>query len=91
MTWLSARLSVRTLWVQDASYIRLKSLNFGYTFSHNRFFEKMGISSLGIMFTGYNMLTFTHMKIQDPEAKASDSDGEYPLVKTYNLAVNINF
>ena len=83
--------TLSTLWVQDASYIRLKSLNFGYTFSHNRFFEKMGISSLGIMFTGYNMLTFTHMKIQDPEAKASDSDGEYPLVKTYNLAVNINF
>ena len=80
-----------TLWTQDASYIRLKSASFGYTFSKNKIFSKLGISSLGLMFTGYNLLTFTHMTIQDPEAKASDSDGEYPLVKTYNLALNITF
>ena len=80
-----------TLWTQDASYIRLKSASFGYTFSRNRFFDKLGISSLGIMFTGYNLLTFSHMTIQDPEAKSSDADGEYPLVKTYNMAININF
>ena len=80
-----------TLWTVDSSYIRLKSLSFGYTFSRNRFFDKLGINSVGLMFTGYNMLTFSKMKIQDPEAKSSSSSGEYPLVKTYNLAININF
>ena len=80
-----------TLWTVDASYIRLKSASFGYTFTRNKFFEKLGIGSVGIMFTGYNLLTFSKMKLQDPEAKSSDSDGTYPLVKTYNLAININF
>lgn len=80
-----------TLWTVDASYIRLKSASFGYTFSGNKGLSKVGISSLGIMFTGYNLLTFSKMKLQDPEAKASDANGEYPLVKTYNIAVNINF
>ncbi len=80
-----------TLWTVDASYLRLKSASFGYTFSRNRFLDKLGISSLGIMFTGYNMLTFSKMTLQDPEAKADDSDGEYPLVKTYNFAINITF
>ena len=75
----------------DASYLRLKSASFGYTFSRNKFFDKLGINSLGIMFTGYNLLTFSKMKLQDPEAKSSDSDGTYPLVKTFNLAININF
>ena len=80
-----------TLWTVDASYLRLKSASFGYTFSHGGLLDKLGISSLGIMFTGYNLLTFSRMKLQDPEALSDDSDGEYPLVKTYNLAININF
>jgi TonB-linked SusC/RagA family outer membrane protein len=80
-----------TLWTVDASYIRLKSASFGYTFSRNKFFDKLGISSLGLMFTGYNLLTFSKMTLQDPEAKSKSSDGQYPLVKTYNLAININF
>ena len=80
-----------TLWTVDASYLRLKSASFGYTFSRNKFFEKLGIGSVGIMFTGYNIWTWSKMTLQDPEAKSSDSDGTYPLVKTYNIALNINF
>ena len=80
-----------TLWTVDASYLRLKSASFGYTFSRNRFFDKLGIGSLGIMFTGYNIFTFSKMTLQDPEAKSSSSAGTYPLVKTYNLSININF
>ena len=80
-----------TLWTVDASYIRLKSASFGYTFSRGKFLKALGIGSLGVMFTGYNLLTFSKMTLQDPEAKSSDSDGTYPLVKTYNLAININF
>ena len=80
-----------TLWTVDASYLRLKSASFGYTFTQSKFLRSMGISALNVMFTGYNLLTFSKMKLQDPEAKASDSHGEYPLVKNYNLAININF
>ena len=80
-----------TLWTVDASYIRLKSASFGYTWTGGKFLQKLGISSLGLMFTGYNLLTFSKMKLQDPEAKSSSSKGEYPLVKTYNMSVNINF
>ena len=80
-----------TLWTVDASYIRLKSASFGYTFSKGAFLEKLGIGSMNLMFTGYNLLTFSKMKLQDPEANSSSSDGDYPLVKTYNLAININF
>ncbi len=80
-----------TLWTVDASYIRLKSASFGYTFTQNKVFRKLGISSLGLMFTGYNLLTFSKMKLQDPEAKSSSSSGTYPLVKTFNLAINITF
>ena len=80
-----------TLWTVDASYLRLKSASFGYTFTRSSFLEKMGIGSVSLMFTGYNIFTLSKMTLQDPEAKSSDSHGTYPLVKTYNLALNINF
>ncbi len=80
-----------TLWAVDASYIRLKSASFGYTFTKGRLLNSLGIGSLGIMFTGYNIFTLSRMTLQDPEAKSSSSSGTYPLVKTYNLAINVNF
>lgn len=80
-----------TLWTVDASYLRLKSASFGYTFSKNRFFDKIGIRTLGVLFTGYNLLTFSKMTLQDPEARSDDSDGQYPLVKTYNISLSITF
>ena len=80
-----------TLWTVDASYLRLKSATFGYTFTKGRLLDKLGIGSLGVMFTGYNIWTLSRMTLQDPEAKSSSSKGTYPLVKTYNLALNINF
>ena len=86
-TWNSSN---STLWLRDASYIRLKTLTLGYTFRQNRFFKKLGISSLDLTLTGYNLLTFSPMKFEDPETVA-DNSGQYPLVKTYNLGLNINF
>ena len=80
-----------TLWTVDASYLRLKSASFGYTFTKGRLIKKLGIGSVGLMFTGYNIFTLSKMTLQDPEAKSSSSSGTYPLVKTYNLALNVNF
>ena len=79
-----------TLWLRDASYIRLKSLNFGYTFQDSKLLRNIGVTNLTVMFTGYNLLTFSSLKIMDPEAVANN-DGLYPLVKTYNLGINVNF
>lgn len=79
-----------TLWLRDASYFRLKTLTVGYSFPQNRFFKKIGVNSLELLFTGYNLLTFSPMKFEDPEM-VSNNRGEYPLVKTFNLGLNINF
>ena len=80
-----------TLWTVDSSYLRLKNASFGYTFSRGKFLNALGIGSLGIMFTGYNIFTLSKMTLQDPEARSDDSDGQYPLVKNYNIAINISF
>ena len=79
-----------TLWLRDAKYLRLKTLTFGYTFANKPFLRAIGAESLGISFTGYNLLTFSPLKEMDPESLTTNTGG-YPLVKTYNLGLNINF
>lgn len=79
-----------TLWLQDASYLRLKSLNIGYTITDKPFLKKLGISSLGLTFSGYNLLTFSPLKYLDPESKP-DRFGDYPLIKLYSFGLNLNF
>lgn len=79
-----------TLWIKDASYLRLKSLNIGYTITGKPFLKKVGLNSLGLTFSGYNLLTFTPLKYIDPEVVTNNS-GDYPLVKLYSFGLNLNF
>ncbi|MCH5329770.1 MAG: TonB-dependent receptor [Alistipes sp.] len=78
-----------TLWLMDASYIRLKNVTIGYTFT-DAALKKAGISSLGVTLSGYNLLTFSKLKFVDPESNPNNN-GAYPLVRLYSLGVNINF
>ncbi|MFI3305145.1 MAG: TonB-dependent receptor [Rikenellaceae bacterium] len=79
-----------TLWLRDATYFRLKTLSAGYTFTDAPALKKIGIKALSLKLSGYNLLTFSPLKFQDPEALASN-DGDYPMVKTFDLGLNIKF
>ena len=82
----------QTRWVQDASYMRLKNLQVGYTFPAV-WTEKAGISRLRVYFSGENLATFTRMtKIFDPETIEGNSLGNvYPLSRTYSFGVSVTF
>lgn len=76
--------------IQNAAYLRLKSLELGYTFP-KRWLANVGIQKLRLYFNAYNLFTLTGVKYLDPE-HPSDSYGYlYPLSKTYNLGVNVTF
>lgn len=79
-----------TLWLKDSSYIRLKSLNVGYTFRDKPLLKKLGLNSLSLTLSGYNLLTFSPLKLADPESLTTNSGG-YPLSKLYSLGLNLNF
>ncbi len=79
-----------TLWLKDAKYLRLKTISAGYTISGKRWIKSLGIQSVAITLSGYNLLTFTPLHIMDPESLA-DNNGGYPLAKVYSLGVNITF
>lgn len=58
--------SYSSFWLENSSYLRLKNLEFGYTFRQPGL-VKMGVSSVRVYFAGSNLLTFTSLKNWDPE------------------------
>ena len=82
------------IWNPDATYLRLKSLEIGYTVPRS-VLSKVGISSARVFLNGFNLLTFCNklLKQADPEREERDwSAGlAYPLMRSYNIGVNITF
>ena len=82
----------QTRWTQDASYLRLKNLQIGYTLPI-RVTSRFGVDHLRIFASGENLLTFTRMStIFDPETIDGNSLGNcYPLSRTYSFGISVTF
>ena len=80
-----------TFWYRDGSYLRLKSLQVGYTLPR-KLTSKVGMSDFRIYLQGSNILTFSGLNRYhiDPE-QPGVNNGYYPQQKTYQLGVNISF
>ena len=76
--------------IENASYLRMKSLELGYTLPRN-ISRKLGMEKTRIFFNGYNMLTFTGLKYCDPEHLGDDYAYTYPLSQIFNFGVNVSF
>lgn len=80
-----------TIYVKNGAYLKLKNLTISYNFKSNKVFKFLGISSLGLKFTGYNLLTFDYIHIMDPESRPDWDNDTYPITKQFNFGVNITF
>lgn len=79
--------------MQDASYLRLKNLQIGYSLP-KRIAEKALLTNARIYISGENLLTFTDLMFFDPEALAGrwyGSGDAYPLSRTFSAGLNLNF
>ena len=80
-----------SFWLEDASYLRLKNLEFGYTFRQPAL-RVVGISSIRAYFSGGNIFTITHLKNWDPEKTSGDARNDvHPSARTYSFGVNVQF
>ncbi len=78
-----------TLWEKDASYFRCKSAQIAYDFNMP-WMRKIGLRTLRLSLSGYNLFTFTKYKWGDPENRASSSP-DYPLTRTYTIGLQVGF
>ena len=80
---------VSTFYIQDASYLRLKSLELGYTLP-DRLTKRAKINKLRVFAGAQNLYTFTGLDYFDPEgANSNNSNRNAPLYKTITFGVNI--
>jgi TonB-linked SusC/RagA family outer membrane protein len=83
---------VQTDYLQDASYIRLKNLQIGYTIPSS-IIKKMHIQKFRVYVSGENIWTKSKMaKMFDPETVDGGWNGSvYPLSKIYSVGLNVTF
>lgn len=84
--------------VEDASYLRLKSLTLGYALPLS-VVSKAHLNKARIFFTGQNLLTLTSYTGYDPEANSYEQNnifqgvdyGAYPSARSYLFGLELTF
>jgi hypothetical protein len=74
-------------YLYDASYIKLKNVQLGYTLPE-KFASKIKLSRARLFLTGENLMTITNYPGLDPEIGANIA---YPTVRQYTLGLNVSF
>lgn len=75
-----------TWWMRDGSFLRLKSIDMGYTLPD---FRKLGLKSPRIYFTANNVALFSKFKLWDVEMGGNGLG--YPIQAVYSLGAQLNF
>lgn len=79
-----------TFWLEDASYLRLKNIQVGYSFSQP-WMKKVSLDKLRLYFSADNLFTITdYYYAYDPESPITKG-GLYPQVKTFVFGFNLTF
>lgn len=81
-----------SLFLYDASYLRLKNVEIGYNVSP-KLLRKFHVQQARIYVQGLNLLTFDKLGDVDidPETKSGDGASWYPIQKIFNFGIDITF
>ena len=77
--------------VRDASYVRLRTVTFGYTFPSDML-NNIGVSNLNIYFTGTNLFTATDFRSYSPEQALVDGNSTvFPETRNLTFGLKMGF
>jgi len=79
-----------TWWVRDASFIRLKNIEFGYNFDLKKL-NIAGIRSLRVYGMGQNVALWDKVKVYDPELGDSAGGTKYPIPSIWTGGIELAF
>lgn len=78
-------------WILDASYVRVRNIQFGYTLA-KRLTERMRVTSTRFYVSAENFFTWKQFrKGWDPETSVATSKEFYPILGSFTFGVNLNF
>ena len=91
---------MNSLWIEDASFLRISNLTLGYSLPSSLILNSGFIKSCRFYLTAQNLVTFTKYKGTNPEGKHLDFNNtlasgfdmtSYPLARTISLGLNLTF
>ena len=85
-------------WRMDASYLRIKSLELGYTLP-SKWTKRIKLDKVRAYLNTFNLFTFCNEDVRgfDPERNEANNGGQYtaglsyPLMRSYNFGLEISF
>jgi TonB-linked SusC/RagA family outer membrane protein len=78
-----------TWWVKDISFIRFKTLNFGYNLP-NKIFKHTGFKNATLYFDAVNLCYWSPFKLWDPEMNTGNGN-TYPNTRNIAIGFKVNF
>ncbi|HJT72741.1 MAG TPA: SusC/RagA family TonB-linked outer membrane protein, partial [Chitinophaga sp.] len=86
-TWrVESNLKNSTWWMRNGNFIRLKSVDLGYTFPD---FKRVGLKSPRLYFSASNLFAISNFKLWDVEMGGNGLG--YPIQSYYNMGAQLNF
>lgn len=86
-TWrVASNNQVSTWWMRNGSFLRLKSIDMGYTFGD---LKKIGLKAPRVYFTANNVALFSKFRMWDVEMGGNGLG--YPVQSVYSLGAQLNF
>jgi hypothetical protein len=90
--------SATSKWVEDASFVRLKTMTLAYNFEQT-LIKRIGFTKARVYASGTNLFTMTNYTGYDPEvAQFPDSDAtigidqsSYPPARTFTFGIDFTF
>ena len=78
-----------TFWLADASFLRLKTLEIGYTLP-KPWSQKLAMNTLRLSLIGDNLYLWDKEKLYDPE-QANSNGSVYPLTRSVTFVLQLSF
>ena len=82
---------VSSIFVEDASYMRLKNLELGYSLGAMRAGSRLGVRNVRLYVSGQNLFTKTKYTGLDPESTDILDRGTYPSSRAFLFGTNVKF
>jgi TonB-linked SusC/RagA family outer membrane protein len=80
-----------SIFVEDASYVRLKNLELGYSLGALGSRSKLGVQNVRVYVSGQNLFTKTKYTGLDPESTDILDRGTYPQSRAFLFGTNVKF
>lgn len=90
------RANVSSAFLQDGSFLRIRNITIGYNMP-KELLSMLSLAKMRLYVTAKNLFMFTKFKGYNPEQSnsnpldPSDTEGSYPLNKTFVIGLNVSF